>query len=74
MASVVSSQVARALLLLSDATVERSSNLTYYCSDSDKIDANEEVESESQISGQFYENGGSIGAIKIKTLPMREGF
>ena len=57
MASATSAQAARAFLLLSDATVERCEDLQGFASESDVIDTDEEVESESQFMINFAKMG-----------------
>ena len=72
MASVTPTQAARALLLLSDAAVERRTDLEEYASDSDAVDTDDEVESESPIYDQFYENGGAAAVIQMTNFSPTE--
>ena len=65
MASVSSAQAARAFLLLSNAAVELNADVQEFASDSDAIDTDEEVESESPICNQFYENEGACNIIHM---------
>ena len=72
MASVTPTQAARALLLLSDAAVARRADLEEYASGSDAVDTDDEVESESLIYDQFYENGGAAAVIQMTNFSPTE--
>ena len=65
MASVTSTKAGRALLLLPDAAVECRADLKEFESDSNAIDTDDEVESESSVYDQFYESGGPEAVIQM---------
>ena len=54
--------------MLSDAAVQHCADLQEFASDSDAIDTDEEVESESLIFDQFSENGGASAIIQTTNV------